>query len=99
MRYNFEKCESVVAVSGELMFSDHTAFRAMAERLLKSESRPLAIDLSQLTFIDSAGLGLLLIARDEAGKTNRELVLRNPVGQVKRMFDIAKFETLFTIQN
>jgi anti-anti-sigma regulatory factor len=41
---------------------------------------------------------MLLIARDEAGKAGRTLVLSQPQGQVKRMFTVSKFDQLFTIQ-
>jgi HptB-dependent secretion and biofilm anti anti-sigma factor len=48
--------------------------------------------------VDSAGLGMLLLARDEAKKNNRELILKGPCGQVKRMFGVTKFDTLFSIE-
>jgi anti-anti-sigma factor len=58
----------------------------------------MVIDLSKLEFIDSAGLGMLLIARDEAKKAGRNLTLRGPQGQVKRTFSATKFDTLLTIK-
>lgn len=41
---------------------------------------------------------MLLIVRDEADKAQRSLILRGPHGQVKRMFAVTKFDTLFTVE-
>jgi anti-anti-sigma factor len=97
MQFEFKDEDASVFLSGELTFTDNVAFREVADRLFKASDRPLVMDLSKLEFIDSAGLGMLLIAREEAGKANRALSLRGPQGQVERMFSVTKFNTLFTI--
>lgn len=99
MQYTFTDNDAVVSLSGELTFVDHPVFRTMTTRLMQAKSSPSVIDLAGLQFIDSAGLGMLLVARDEAKRANRALVLRHPAGQVKRMFEISKFETLFSVQS
>ncbi|HEY0330891.1 MAG TPA: STAS domain-containing protein [Rhodopseudomonas sp.] len=97
MQYEFNGNDANVSLNGELTFTDHVAFREVASRLLKATDQSLTIDLSKLDFIDSAGLGMLLIVRDEANKANRSLTLRGPKGQVERMFSVTKFNTLFTV--
>lgn len=97
MQYTFTDSDAVVALTGELTFVDHPVFRTMTTRIMQTKTPSTVIDLSGLQFIDSAGLGMLLVARDEAKRANRTLRLRHPAGQVKRMFDISKFETLFSI--
>ena len=99
MKFQFDSAETKVALSGELTFADYVTFRTVADRLLKVSEPAIVIELSQLEFIDSAGLGMLLIARDEALKTNHNVILRNPQGQVKRVFAATRFESLFTIEN
>ena len=98
MRFEFDDDDARVSISGEFTFTDHTAFKAIATRLFERQDTPIVIDLAKLEFIDSAGLGMLLIVRDEAGKAGRNLILRGPCGQVKRMFDVTKFDTLFTVE-
>jgi len=97
MKYRFSPDQSEVALSGQLTFPDHANFRTVADLLLKSPGQPLVIDLSELEFIDSAGLGMLLIVRTEAERVERSVRLRAPRGQVKRIFDLSKFENLFGI--
>jgi anti-anti-sigma factor len=98
MNVQFHESDARVNISGEFTFADHAAFRELADRLFQTKDESLVIDLSQLQFIDSAGLGMLLLARDEASKGSRKLILAQPQGQVKRMFSVTKFDQLFTIQ-
>jgi anti-anti-sigma factor len=98
MKFHFDSDDTRVSISGELTFADYVTFREVADRLLKVNGNSIVIELSQLEFIDSAGLGMLLIARDEALKANQSVILRNPQGQVKRIFSATKFESLFTVE-
>jgi anti-anti-sigma factor len=98
MKFDFDGTGSIVAMSGDFTFTDHAAFLKIMNRLFVAKAEPIVIDLSQLEFIDSAGLGMLLIARDEVGKSSHKLTLRAPKGQVKRMFSVTRFETLFEIE-
>ena len=70
----------------------------MISEMEDSGSRRHVIDLSQVEFIDSAGLGMLLLARDEGKRKNLDVCLRRPRGQVKRMLEVARFDTMFTIE-
>ncbi len=98
MQVQLDSNAALVRISGEFTFTDHTAFKSLVERLFEVEGSAIVIDLSRLEFIDSAGLGMLLLARDEAKKANRGLILRGPNGQVKRMFDVTRFDTLFAVE-
>jgi anti-anti-sigma factor len=98
MKSSFVDNNSAVAISGDFTFTDHASFLGVMNRLFDTPGEPVVIDLSELDFVDSAGLGMLLIARDAAAKAGRHLTLRAPKGQVKRMFAVTKFETLFTIE-
>jgi anti-anti-sigma factor len=98
MRFEFKGSDAHVAIGGDLTFTDHVSFREVADRLAGSKDKTIVVDVAKLDFIDSAGLGMLLIAREEARKANRVLVLRGATGQVKRMFGLTKFETLFTVE-
>jgi HptB-dependent secretion and biofilm anti anti-sigma factor len=98
MQFQVNGANAHVSISGEFTFTDHAAFKVMVGQLLAGQGSPMVIDLSKLEFIDSAGLGMLLLARDEASKAARKLVLRAPHGQVKRMFGVTKFDKLFDVE-
>ncbi|MGJ4891878.1 STAS domain-containing protein [Bradyrhizobium sp. HKCCYLR20261] len=98
MQIQIDRAGGQIAMSGEFTFTDHVPFKEMVTELFAVPGKSVVIDLSKLDFIDSAGLGMLLLARDEAKKNHRELILRKPIGQVKRMFSVTKFNALFTVE-
>lgn len=88
-----------VRISGRLTFAEHSQCRSIASELKDSESNKQVVDLKEVEFIDSAGLGLLLLLRDNAEKKGIEMSLRVPdEGQVKRMLEIARFQELIPIE-
>ncbi len=88
-----------IAMTGKLMFSDNQRFKDIIAILRNHDVSSIILDFKQVEFIDSAGLGMLLMAREEATNANKELVLSNPQGQVKKMFEITKFTNIFIIIN
>ena len=83
---------------GRLTFVDHEVFRDVVSALTKGGLKRCAVDLSGLDFIDSAGLGMLLIARDAALEHDIALTLRGAQGSVRKMLDIAKFDEVIPIE-
>ncbi len=89
----------VADLSGQFTFSDHSTFKTILNNVEEAEISHINIDLEHVEFIDSAGLGMLLLLRDQCEKFNKRLALIRPVGQVKKVFDVSKFEHLFSIEN
>ncbi len=48
----------------------------------------LTIDLSELTFMDLFGARALLRVADGAGTPSREVIIANPKGHVRRLFEL-----------
>ena len=88
----------VATFSEELSFTDHGIFRDILQNMIESGKKKFVIELSRLTSIDSAGLGMFLVASEEAEKGNWNLILRSPQGQVKQMLDLARFGDMVAIE-
>ncbi|PKR56107.1 anti-anti-sigma factor [Thalassospira marina] len=86
-------------MTGRFTFSDHAVFRKLIDELSAQSSATQVFDLSGIEFIDSAGLGMLLLARDEGEKNRATVILRGAKGQVKRMLEVARFDTLFQMED
>jgi anti-anti-sigma factor len=86
-------------LSGQFIFTDHPTFKPILLAAENSAVNAISIDISRVEFIDSAGLGMLLLLRDMCEKHQKKLMILRPSGQVKKVFDISKFEHLFTIGN
>jgi anti-anti-sigma factor len=85
----FRTGELVVRASGELDLSSRTIFvDNVTAPMRDSGATRLAIDLGEVTFCDSSGLGALLDIRRAAGEAGIEMVLRNVPPSVARLLDL-----------
>jgi anti-anti-sigma factor len=87
-----------IDLKGRLTFADYSIFREITAIFNDAEVDVCFFDLSGLEFIDSAGLGMLLIARDKLQSRNGQLVLRGAMGQVKKMIDLGRLDALFSME-
>lgn len=60
---------------GELDYGECAGFRMNIDRILKSSPPATIVDLSELEYLDSSGLGLLLSLSKEYGAQGGRLVL------------------------
>ena len=86
-------------MSERLTFEDHDNFRDILKNIKDATQSHCAMDLSQLKAVDSAGLGMLMIAFETAEKNNLDFSLVSPNGQVKRLLEISEFDKVMTIKN
>ena len=100
MQYRIENKDKTktVFLEGTLTFTDNAAFRNIVHDLARHQGDRAVIDLGGLEFLDSAGLGMLLLARDTASEHKIRLSLRAPGEQVSRMLDIARFHELIPVE-
>jgi anti-sigma B factor antagonist len=78
----------ILALSGEL---DVITAPDLAEQLdaLAAQACPrVLLELSSLTFVDSAGVSVLVKAKHEAEANGRRMILRSPTEQVHRVFSV-----------
>lgn len=89
--------ETEIDLKGRLTFADYSNFREMTEVFSEHKIKKCSFNLSGLDFIDSAGLGMLLIARDKLLPSNGAVELIGAQGQVKKMLELGHFASLFRI--
>ena len=88
---------AVVKLSGRFTFDNHKEFRSAFSQQLAGKSNQINIDFGSVEYIDSAALGMLLLARERAGEQGKTVTLTNCQGPVKAVLDIANFQRLFSI--
>jgi len=102
MEYNLRKNSRVaeLAVSGDFTFNDHEAFRELLVNPSGlTDVDTIIVDMSKLEFIDSAAIGMLIIANDEAALRKHQFILSGAKDQVKMALDIADMKALLKIQD
>ena len=82
----------IVALSGEL---DMVHAPTVAETLdaLSDGERPLIVDLSELTFIDSSGIHAILRPRPQQGA----VLLVCPPGNIQRVLSVTKIDRVLSV--
>jgi anti-sigma B factor antagonist len=83
----------VIAPRGEL---DASTCPVLAEHLRGPSGSLIVVDLVELTFLDSSGLGLLHDARRKAIDEGGNLVVCNPDPAVRRVMEITGLDTWIT---
>jgi anti-anti-sigma factor len=88
----------IVSLGGRFDFNAHREFKeAYTSLLADSTVQTLEINLSNLDYLDSSALGMLLMLRERAEATNKKISLSSPNPTVIKILDIANFRKLFTI--
>ena len=93
----YDNSGCLVTITGKFTFEDNPVFREIIRAIAEKNLSMLALDMTETDFVDSAALGMLLLARDTANTHQKKMVIRGIRGQVKKMFELAHFEQLFTI--
>lgn len=83
-------------ISGRLDFASHQVFSEAYQSEPSESIDQYVLDLSELSYLDSSALGMLLLLKDYAKKT-ATILLSNCSSDVYKIFEISNFNQLFTV--
>jgi anti-anti-sigma factor len=91
---------SELRLEGRFTSQAQARFREASRKLLNTAATErVTLDLSGLTYMDSAALGMLLLLREEhTRRFGTQVVLRHPTPFVLNVLKLVQFEDLFEIQ-
>ena len=81
-----------VTLEGEL---DLLTGGGLADWLAAMAGSTVVIDLQRVTFIDSAGIGALVRARNQLSAAGNDLVLTRPPSNIRRLFEVTGLSDWF----
>ncbi|MEZ0109652.1 anti-anti-sigma factor [Catenulispora sp. EB89] len=87
----------VLTVAGDVDLAAHARFQADLDQAWDG-STDLVIDCSQVDFLDSMGLRVLVHARQRAVDNGRDLVVAAPSEPVLRVLELAGVAELFSVK-
>lgn len=87
------------AFSGSSGFGDYRQVEQFCQMIEQggTQFKTVQIDLSGLEFIDSSGLGLLLLLKEQCDRYSVRVQIANPCGQVRKMLEASRLNELFGI--
>lgn len=94
---NSSKSATAIVFKGKLTFADYKHFQDFFQKLEQSAPSQIDVRLGELEFIDSSGIGMLLLLKEKCDQKNVSLIVHQPQGQVKKMFEVAQLDKVFSI--
>jgi anti-anti-sigma factor len=87
----------VIQVVGRFDFQCHREFRDAYYQHTGKECR-YVVDMSRTDYMDSSGLGMLLLLREHAGGDKADIVISQPNPTITKVLTIANFHKMFKIE-
>jgi anti-anti-sigma factor len=85
-------------LKGHFNYADNPLFKEVLEHIAGNQSEQITFHMAEVEDIDSAALGLLLLAHDTATKHHKHITIQGAAGQVLKMLTLASLDKVFTIQ-
>ena len=92
-----EQGRKVLVTSGDIDLQTAPLLRRHIDRAAEP-GEDLVIDLRQVTFIDSPGLGTLIHCDRVRRERGGQLVLRDPSGPVRDLFEVVRLANVIEIE-
>lgn len=88
-----------IFISDNFTFRDHDTFFEIVSLIKNATDKKIVFNLKNCEFIDSAALGMFVIAHDEAIAKSVALSIKGAQGKVKDVMYAARFDTLYTFES
>ena len=90
--------KAFMILKGRFDFNTRLEFGTALTRVFSAGIPNLEIDLSEIKFVDSSGLSMLLTARHSCDSAGGSVVLKEPRDYVDKVLRLCKFDQLFRIE-
>lgn len=87
----------IIDVSGEMDLYNSYKLKELVMKMLEKNVSKFVINLEQVDYIDSSGIGALIYIWSTIKKLNHGLVIANIHGSVKRVIELTKLIGYFPI--
>lgn len=87
-----------ILIQGRLTALENQEFKTrVLEALMLPVIQEVHIFLDELEYIDSSGIGTLLLLKDKADEHQKHIIFHNPQELVRNIFYTSNFDQYFTI--
>ncbi len=85
---------TTVIFKGDITFSENVSFRQILKELADNTVATCVFDLTEVGMVDSAGLGMFLIAKEQTDTAGWKLSVTGAQGHVASMLKLTKLSEL-----
>ncbi|MGF1520721.1 MAG: STAS domain-containing protein [Leptolyngbyaceae cyanobacterium] len=88
---------NIIEPAGIFDSTQADAFHQQVEAALEQGADKLLVDLSEITFVDSSGLGVLVIALKKVRASEKDMYICSVNEQVRMLFELTSMDRVFEI--
>lgn len=86
-----------LTLSGEIDIDSSTRLKELIEQLIAQKTAHITLECSELSFIDSTGLGVLISAQKRIKQDDYQLTINNPKKNVEKLLHITGLNKIFNV--
>jgi len=85
-------------IAGEVDMATAPELGARLEAVIDASTGEVTLDVTEVQFLDSTGLIVLVTAHRRLGAAGRRLIVRNPSAQLDRVFELSGVADVLEVQ-
>ena len=89
----------IIDVNGEIDLYNSSQLKELVMKMIEKNIKIFIINLEQVDYIDSSGIGALIYISSTIKKMNLKLAISNIHGSVKKVIELTKLMGYFPIAN
>lgn len=89
----------IIDVSGEMDLYNSYKLKELVMKMLERQVQCMIINMEEVDYIDSSGIGALIYICSTMKKANAKLFITNIHGSVKKVIELTKLMKFFPITN
>lgn len=89
----------VVTLDGSLYVEEAAVLRERLLEYIQTGQRDFVVDLKNVDYIDSSGLGVLVAIQKRALQNGGKVIIKGLRGTVRELFEMTRLTKVFEIQN
>lgn len=87
----------ILDIVGDLTYANRTVFKEAVEKVKQAGCRHLIVNLEQVRFVDSAGLGLLVLVAQTFKLMQAQVSMLKPQSYVREIMSLANIPKMIPI--
>ncbi|PKM54235.1 MAG: anti-sigma factor antagonist [Firmicutes bacterium HGW-Firmicutes-3] len=88
---------SMIRIVGEIDIYSIEKFRETIEEKIKTQAPEIILDCSELSYMDSTGMGVLIELRNKTKEMGQKIIMINPRPNIKKLMALTGVDKIIEI--
>jgi anti-sigma B factor antagonist len=88
---------NMVCIKGEIDIYSIEKFRDTIEKIIKTQAPEIILDCSELSYMDSTGMGVLIELRNKTKEMGQKIIMMNPRPNIKKLLTLTGVDKIIEV--